>query len=271
MKTLLISLVILPSAVFAEIAIIHQVYPGFIKLEDGRVIYNPSTSKKALTYYPKGSVVEIELTSDHDLLSIKRSDSLPIGLHLSETVQDKSLRELNYESSIFSSYSKAQSSLDNFRFPDIAGSQCYDRAHIWAYEANKFSGQSLKKMWLFFSDHYIEANKFKWWFHVAPVANVNMKGVVEPRIMDRGFAQFPLKIKIWTDLFMVQKQECQVVGFYTDYSEHPNEEDCYLIESNPYYWQPRDLEKLAKKKIIKSRFIGSEVSHAYQFGFGISQ
>lgn len=267
MKNLLFLVAILPSTVLAELATIHQMYPEFIKLEDGRVIYNSSSDKKSMLFYPRGTLVEIELTSDHELISLKAAE----GIQFSDTSEVKYFPRPGYRSSTYSTYSEAQISLDSFRFPDAFGSQCYDRAHIWAYEAGLFSSNYLKKMWLFFSDHYIETNKFKWWFHVAPVAKVNMKGINEPRIMDRAFSQFPLKIKIWTDLFMVQKQECRLVSYYTDYSEHPNEDDCYLIESNPYYWQPRDLEKLAKKSIMKSRYIETDISHAYKFGFGIDQ
>lgn len=240
--------------------------PLYLKLEDGRVAYF-SDSSKSTVFYPRGTKIDLEIDSNHNILSLRPStlktfNRLPVNPSQSAT---------NFKPSVFSTYSKAQSALNVFRFPDAPGSQCYDRAHVWTYEAEKFYANRLSKMWLFFSDHYIEANNFKWWFHVAPLALVNMKGSIENRIMDKGFSKYPLKVKIWTDLFMIQKQDCRVANQYTDYSEHPNEDDCYLIESTPYYWQPKDLEKLAKRSINKSQYIDNEVSHAYRFGFGIFQ
>lgn len=254
---------ILPAALWAEEAVIHEMRPHYLKLEDGRVAYF-TESTETTVFYPRGTKIDLELDQNHYVTSLrpaveKSITRLPIPSH----------RNIDFEPTVYSTYSRAQTALNVFRFPDAQGSQCYDRAHIWTYEAEKFSAFRLSKMWLFFSDHYIEANNFKWWFHVAPAALVNMKGSVENRIMDRGFSKYPLKTKIWTDLFMIQKQDCRVVTRYTDYSEHPNEEDCYLIESTPYYWQPRDLEKLARRSIYKSQYIDSEVSHAYKQGFGI--
>lgn len=264
MKIFLFIVAFIPAVLRAETVVIHEMKPHLLKLEDGRVVYF-SESPDAPVMYPRGTKIDIELDTNHNILSFKVSSEkslyrLPIN---------PSHRSIEFEPTVYSTYSRAQNALNVFRFPDAPGSQCYDRAHIWTYEAEKFSAFRLSKMWLFFSDHYIESNSFKWWFHVAPVAQVNMKGSVENRIMDRGFSKFPLKIKIWTDLFMIQKQDCRVVSKYTDYSEHPNEDDCYLIESTPYYWQPRDLERLAKRSINKTQYIDGEVSHAYKQGFGI--
>ena len=152
------------------------------------------------------------------------------AVHNAETPPfESNERTQEFTPTILPSYTAASRLLESFSNSDVAGSQCYDRAHVWAYSAGK-SYVHVRKSWIFFADHFIEKNHFKWWFHVAPIVSVKMQGIVQERIVDRKFSEFPLKVNLWTDLFMVEKQTCKEIDRYTDYSEHPDENDCYLIK-----------------------------------------
>lgn len=254
---LLLSLLTLP--VFAETVRIHSVHPEFIKLEDGRVAFTANT----YLYHP-GELVDVKLDENHEVLSV----GLPRFIQKSPP----SLffpSERTFRPTIIKNYTLATNILMTFNPNAIKGAQCYDRAHVWTYEASIFQKKELGKAWLFFSDSYIERFKFKWWFHVAPVAKVVMKGEVQERILDREFATFPMQTKIWTDKFMENKVDCKPIQKYSDYSKHPNEDDCYIMKSSPWFWQPKDIEALEKSGAEKRDYIPWEIAHAYRYGFGL--
>lgn len=248
---------------FGTVTRVHSLTPGFIKFSNGQVGF---WKNEALYFhqYLIGQSVAVELDADNHILSI-----IPV-FETTETPPFESYERADFTPTIISSYSVAIKLLESFSNSDIAGSQCYDRAHIWAFSAAK-NYVHLEKAWIFFADHFIEKNHFKWWFHVAPIAKVKMQGTIQERIVDRKFSEFPLKVKLWTDLFMLEKQTCKEVDRYTDYSEHPGEDDCYLITSTPYFWQPKDLEAYAKHGTEKSGWIEWEVRHAFKHAFGINK
>ena len=266
MKLYLSAIIILfSSSVFADIARIHSITPTFIKFEDGRVGFLDELDNEVLNQLRPGNVLKIKLDSDNTLQEVAIS-----ARNESQDSPFPTLTPEEYNPSVLPNYTYATNLLHTFRSPAINGAQCYDKAHVWTYEAEYYYRARLQKAWLFFSDHYIERYRFKWWFHVAPFAKVMMRGSVEERIMDRVFYQYPLKLKLWTDLFMENKVACKEVSSYNDYSQHPGEDDCYVIRSTPYYWQPKDLEALAERGREKNQYINSEISHAYRFGYGIS-
>lgn len=172
------------------------------------------------------------------------------------------------EPSIIPKYSYAQNVMDQFKMGNLGDSQCYDRAHVWTFEALK-NRIVLNKMFIFFADHYIAQYKFPWWFHVAPYALVKVKGEVGDRVMDPIFSTVPLKTKLWTDLLMKNKAECKVITSYSEFSTRPGTEDCFLMKASPYFWQPKDLEEVEKSGNFKKSFIDWEVKWAYLKAYGI--
>lgn len=254
---LLLSLLSLP--LLADTVRIQSVSEDFIKLEDGRVAYTKDTS----FFYPD-QIVDLELNADHDIVSAIPAllSPVPIPPTMPTTTGN------TFKPTVVKSYAVATNLLLTFNPNAIEGAQCYDRAHVWAYEASKKQKTELGKAWLFFADHYIKEYKFKWWFHVAPMATVMMKGEIAERIMDREFAKFPMQFKIWTDKFMVNKVECKEIRSYSEYSKHPGENDCYMLKSTPYFWQPKDLEEAEKSGKEKQDYIPWEVAYAFRYGFG---
>lgn len=266
MKCLLLIAVILHSALlYGESTRIHSFAHSFVKFENGEVAFLDNLDPSEFRNIEQGDLVEYQVGDDQSLIQLNKLDEIA---SLKET--DHSSSE-SFEPSLISNYKIATNLLLTFPNDDLEGSQCYDRAHTWAYRSESKNGVKLSKAWLFFADHYIETYRFKWWFHVAPFAKILMKGVVEERIMDRKFYAYPLKFKLWTDIFMENKVECREIELYTDYSRSPNTDDCFILRSTPYYWQPRDLKSLAEKGREKTQYIDWEVDYAYSHAYGMDR
>jgi hypothetical protein len=254
-----ILLILLGLPVLADTVQIHSVHPEFVKLNDGRVAFTGNT----YLFYP-GQIVDVKLDENHEILTIGPA----LFSKPSPPFIDVQLKK-TFQPTVIKNYTAATDLLLTFNTNAIQGAQCYDRAHVWAYEASRNQKTELGKAWLFFSDRYIANYKFKWWFHVAPVATVVMKGEIQERILDREFAKFPMQIKIWTDKFMENKVDCRLISKYTDYSKHPGEHDCYTMRSTPYFWQPKDLDELEKSGAEKRDYVPWEIAYAYRYGFGL--
>ncbi len=248
----------------ADTGRIHSITPTFIKFEDGRVGFLDEVDNEVLNQLRPGNTLKFTLDRDNTL-----GDVAIRSMNEAEATPSYTLTPEEYSPSILPNYQYATDLLHTFRAPALNDAQCYDKAHIWTYEADYYYRARLQKAWLFFSDNYIGRYRYKWWFHVAPFAKVMMRGAVEERIMDREFYQYPLKLKLWTDLFMENKATCKEVTSYTDYSQHPNEDDCYVIRSTPFYWQPKELKARAERGTEKTQYIQWEIIYAYQHGYGI--
>ncbi|MBD66681.1 MAG: hypothetical protein CME62_15845 [Halobacteriovoraceae bacterium] len=142
-------------------------------------------------------------------------------------------------------YDHAQQIMNTMNGNTHDDSQCYNRAHMWTYDALVENRVNLGKLWLFFTRRYIREYNYKWWFHVTPFTEV---GAERHRYaLDRGFTQIPYAINNWTNIFMKNDATCKVVNKYTDYENNQNTQYCYLMYSSQYYWQPWQLENLTKK------------------------
>lgn len=172
-----------------------------------------------------------------------------------------------YTPTVLLNYATAQSVLNDFSRKWVQGSQCYDRAHVWAFEEYQKFGTNLMKAFLFFSDDYIERYKFPWWFHVAPYSYLKLNNELTERILDPMFSQYPLKFKLWTDLFMKNKVPCKEILNYSEYSQSSHGSDCYLLRATMHYWQPQDLEALEDSEIERAGFFNDDIIWAYDHGF----
>ena len=142
-------------------------------------------------------------------------------------------------------------------------SQCFNRAHVWAYDWRIKHQLYSSKVWLFFTRKYIRKFKFQWWFHVSPMVHVNINGEMKERIMDVKYARGPIKLKTWTDIFMRDYADCPVVEKYTDHANYPESGTCFVMKSSMYYYQPVDLEQRDLTGIEKSHWMEPEVKQAF--------
>ncbi len=119
-------------------------------------------------------------------------------------------------------------------------SQCFNRAHVWAWELNKryIKGRKIQvgKIWLFFTKKYIRNYNYKWWFHIAPYITVNH----DLRVLDRSFTDGP------------------------DYREHQMAEDCYVIKSSVFYWQPWQVKNVELQGEERTEWLYGELKAAYR-------
>lgn len=275
MKFIPVFLLIISFSLHAEIFEVHSVVRKsaepkiwIVKLMDGRVGFwneeeDPSLNPETLGH----SIIDAKLSESAELSRIKMVgpvESPELG------TAEKILPAPPYTPTAYPNYNFATDVLYQMRRQWKQTSQCYDRAHVWVYDEFYWHHRYFQKAFLFFSDSYISRYNYPWWFHVAPYALVKLKGEIVERVMDPAFAQYPLKFKLWTDLFMKNQAECKVVEKYSDYSGHPNEDDCYIIKASMYFWQPRDLENYEQSGVEKKNFFDWELKYAYEEGFGIS-
>lgn len=146
-------------------------------------------------------------------------------------------------------------------------SQCFNRAHVWSYEWWKKHSLKSNKMIIFFSRTYIRRYNFEWWWHIAPLVHVMDEGKVVERMMDVKYTRGPIEIRRWTNIFMRNDANCQVITKYSDYADNPYQGECYLHRGNMYTYQAADLQMLEAWNYTKDKFIMDEVRGAYLEAF----
>lgn len=273
MKTILLAILLISSA-YAEIFEVHSVVQKesepqvwIVKMMDGRVgFWNEEEDSVLDPRKFANAIIDAELSPEAILTGVRIVGYLEAKPVVSSN--EKILPVPPYTPTIYPTYNFATDVLSGMRRQWVQGSQCYDRSHVWAYE-EMYQGRYLQKAFLFFSDAYISRYNFQWWFHTAPYAKIRLNGEIVERIMDPAFTQYPLKEKLWTDIFMKNKAQCRLIEKYTDYSRRPGEDDCYLMKASIYFWQPKDLEAYERTNVEKKKFIDWEIRHAYQNAFGL--
>jgi hypothetical protein len=196
-----------------------------------------------------------------------RADAVPLPQSL------KAARALGYEPTLLSSVQRAQELFASERELKHK-SQCYERAHVWSREMERFQGGiKSMKVFMFFTERFrhrytrkvlgLVTRPYKWWFHVAPFVYVDTgTGPIQEYVLDREFLPEAVPMNDWTFEFIgkvkhVNKKApnptysealCQDAATYADYSAysrkrlHPRY--CVLRKVPMYYFQPRDLDAL---------------------------
>lgn len=256
MKILLLLFLAVP-AVVAETVRIHSSHPEFVRLSDGRVFFWKNSG------FPSGQMARIKIKKGTNELSqleplyVTREPEEEVNI----TLPDRS------PPTVFRFERSITKVMNSFRAGELTDSQCYDRGHVWGYEADTKFNIKLQKGWIFFADHFILKYRFYWWFHIAPMALLKKDGFIQERVLDKTFAKKPLSFKEWSDLFLESKPTCKDIDLYTQYSLHADEDDCYYMRSSRFIWQPRDLEDFAITGNMKNTYIGWEISHAFKHAF----
>jgi hypothetical protein len=259
---------------FAEVHTtqIHSVDKGkkgqkhLIFLTNGHTAFVDTSAKSLIEAVEeslrKGDTVQVNLDQQYNLLSIQTV----IPERVEPQSEISSGEVITYNPSIISS-NTAWAAFNGMRRDYQNESQCYNRAHIWAYEAFRRTSLKSNKLFLFFTAGYIRKYNFKWWFHVTPMVFVGGSNQSNWRTLDRRYTGGPLTTRSWTNVFMVNDAFCPVVYSYSSYRNHQSSQDCYLIPSSMYFWQPRDLEYQERSGYVKTQYFDSETSHAYWEAF----
>jgi hypothetical protein len=178
----------------------------------------------------------------------------------------KSLIRNEYYKTVLPNIRDVEDLFQNGRRDYLEDSQCYQRAHIWAYEWRNMNIYS-SKTWIFFTRRYIRKYNFEWWFHVAPSVHVSTDEGIKERVLDLKYASAPLKLKSWSDIFIRDGSDCPVVEKYTDQADYPESSSCFVMKSSMYYYQPFELELEEINGIEKNTWIREEVKQSYLQAF----
>lgn len=138
-------------------------------------------------------------------------------------------------------------------------SQCFKRAHMWAFDMWSKLGVTSQKIFMFYTARYQIVDEFDWWFHVAPM--VTAGGV--DYVMDGTFMKKPVTVKEWTDYFLrTSKINCPAITKYGQYEDHQWTKLCYTMKTPMYYFRPLDIEMRDKKGVLRNHWELPELQDA---------
>lgn len=238
--------------------------PELFLFENGRVGRLSEEKKSALRLTLKeakenDSLLQIDLDERGEVRDLKILEQSEKNLN-----EDDPLPVIGpFRPTVLRNYGEAQSIFQHLNRRHQRDSQCYNRAHIWAFEEWRRIGLQSLKLFMFFTKSYIWEYNYEWWFHVTPLTYVGST----PVTLDRTFNRAPLTIKDWTLGFIKSRRDCPIITRYSHYEQNQMTEHCYLIPATMYFWQPRDLEAYEQTGKYKENFIPSEVNHAYWEAF----
>lgn len=215
--------------------------------------------------FAKLSNGEVRFLSHKTLLSV--GDTVEVEESETDLEGGYSLENSSFKPSLLSSESEADKIFSNMRGKPRWRSQCYNRAHVWAYEEFQRRGTKLKKTFIFFTNRYIRNYRYKWWFHVAPSTLVSDGVSKKELVLDWSYFDGPTETEEWTKYFIYSGSSCPTVQKYSHYENNQEKEDCYLLKTSMYFWQPLDIEAYEKTGVEKTDFISGEVNRAYRQAF----
>ena len=142
---------------------------------------------------------------------------------------------------------------------DKGRSQCFKRAHMWAFDMWSKLNISSEKLFIFYTKRYAILEDFEWWFHVAPMVTV----AGEEYVMDGTFMQKPITVKEWKDYFIKSdKITCPVVDKYQDFENNQWNRLCYLMKVPMYYFSPLNIENRDKQGTERNHWMLDELQDA---------
>jgi hypothetical protein len=227
---------------------------------DGRV-YKTRKSEENLKYFKSfiGKVVKLSFNNDQ-ITNIRRAGANEID----PTVMDLNHFEYNqlrkFAPSDLQSTEEATELFNSMlNDGDRRRSQCFKRAHIWAYDMWSKLGLSTQKVFIFYTQRYIQLEDFEWWFHVAPL--VVVRG--EDYVLDGTFMKKPITLKGWKDYFIKsEKVNCPLIKNYQEYSKNQWKRLCFLMKTSMYYFSPLNIENRDVNKIERNHWVLEELQDA---------
>lgn len=274
----LLTLIFLSSSLFANTKLQTQIKEldigteneeAMLLLSSGHVAFLEKPSLSEVLYYQqairKGSSFEIVLNEDKEIISLTKIKHTKPRLNFAKALR---FTEEQYHPTVLPSLDIAVDTFNKGRKDSKRISQCFNRAHVWSYEWDHKYQIQTGKVWLYFTRKYIRRYRFEWWFHVAPTVLVKTPEGIKERVMDIKYLKGPSTVKQWTDVFIRDRSDCPVISRYSDYSHNPEASLCYVQRSNPFYYQPVDLEKYELRGEEKTDWIPGDIAEAYKEAFG---
>lgn len=239
-----------------------------IFLSNGQVVLLPWHQTEFLNALQKANRdklwVKVTLNDEREVINFEWAVA---GQGLKENLHEKTLE--HFTPTILSSMEVAQKVFKEARYKNIV-SQCFNRAHVWAYEWKKKRDLNSGKMFVFFTRKYIRENNFHWWFHVAPFVHVAVGENIKERVLDMKFMNGPKTVGDWVKGLLKKDVQCVTVNKYSDYANYPESNDCYLMRASMYYYWPLDLENEELYGTKKQSWSKAELSIAYDEAFNLN-
>jgi hypothetical protein len=135
-------------------------------------------------------------------------------------------------------------------------SECFQRAHLWAHQAERDMGIITEKVFVYFTYKFEMRHRvttrwgraFAWWFHVAPAVRVNG----ELWVLDATFTDRAMPMQQWAMSLQKNPEECQVMQTREEYANDRNatngyrnrhlaRETCYLTNAPRFLYQPLNM------------------------------
>jgi hypothetical protein len=239
--------------------------PDLLMFADGRVgfVEKNKTSLLDVKSFQAGDVVKVRLNKKFRVVELIPITTVEKDFLDEPESFDEADGKRFYTPTILSSMSQASTMFFNMRGDYQRESQCYNRAHVWAYEEWKRNGTNLMKVFVFYTRRYIREYNFNWWFHAIPAVYVGNELIT----LDRRYARGPLSMKPWTDIFVRSKRTCALITKYSTYRKNQESEHCYLHYASMYFWQPYELDRNERTGYTKTQFFQNQVNHAYWEAF----
>lgn len=181
------------------------------------------------------------------------------------SANDEFLELQEYEPTNVGSLEKAAEIFQSLYQRTRRWTECYNRAHIWNRQMHKDHGVKSEKIFIFYTSKYRRTYRWKWWFHTAPMVQVNGEDIV----LDREFTSEPKTAADWERQFSAPNREdqdhrCKEIDGMSEYYDRQNMNNtfCNILVSPMYYWEPSELSDLENEGAVKNEWINWEIRHA---------
>ena len=237
----------------------------FARLMSGRVaFFSDEDSEWAKTLdHLEGKRVEIEIDQNLTIQSLTTlAPEEPFDEN--EFFEDETSQAEKMIPTVIPNWSAALKIWQGMNRSYKSKTECSDRAHVWAYEEWRKHSLNSTKTFLFFTNTYIRAYRFNWWFHVSPSALISEYGKNVEHIFDRRYASIPLHLKQWTDIFMRSNRSCPETTYRHYRNNRNGKEHCFVVRADMYYRLPLHVRNLEDYGTVKTQFSTSEVNFSYR-------
>jgi hypothetical protein len=231
-----------------------------LKLGSGRVAYIAPGDNYRLEDLRPGQKLELDVD---ERLTVRSMVSLP-GLPVEFPSPELDPTDVRHEPTVLGSEAAVARIFRGMNRSWYQQTECSDRAHVWAYEEWIKHQLVSKKVFLFFTNTYIRAYRWHWWFHVAPYTLVSTENGVEDRVLDPRFLRSHVGMKRWTDVFIRSRRVCpeNTYRYYRNNTNGP--EHCVLVKADMYYRLPLHVRALEDQGQVKTSFNAAEVNFSYR-------
>jgi hypothetical protein len=142
---------------------------------------------------------------------------------------------------------------------DRSRSQCFKRAHMWAFDMWSKSNIYSEKIFVFYTKRYQILEEFEWWFHVAPMVTA---GGTE-YVLDGTFMTKPTPVKEWYNWFLkTDKITCPEITRMNEFEDNQWNRLCYIMKVPMYYFSPLNMEERDKKGEVRNNWVLEELQDA---------